>query len=371
MNNNYMGEWNNSQSLPEAFVQLPYQIYQHDSHWLGEDENSLRAQFSAANTWFDDGKAWLGVIENQARVVGFVSDKQIVDEQKAAFFGFWESTDNLEANQTLFRALSAWAKENGATHLYGPINFSTFSANRIRVDAFEYGAFLGEPWNPPYYSKLLNALGYEERYRYLSTFSPLDEIYEFVQNIYLPIKPFVEQKFVFEAMTPEFWLENLPTMYSFVNNVFRENFAYTPIDYPTFERLCGANFANKFCPKSSILAKTLEGDIAGFFLVYPDYSELVSPQNPHAINPNDIRYELHYPLLQQPRIALAKTVGVAKPYRAFNLFTSMSCELTMRCKGLYDTMCAPLMRSDNPSVSFAAKYGKSRLHHYALYQGTL
>ncbi|MBK8326178.1 MAG: hypothetical protein IPL02_03670 [Moraxellaceae bacterium] len=43
------------------------------------------------------------------------------------------------------------------------------------------------------------------------------------------------------------------------------------------------------------MAKTLEGDIAGFFLVYPDYSELVSPQNPHAINPNDIRYELHYP----------------------------------------------------------------------------
>ncbi|MBK9186438.1 MAG: hypothetical protein IPM78_09275 [Moraxellaceae bacterium] len=51
MNNNYMGEWNNSQSLPEAFIQLPYQIYQHDSHWLGEDENSLRAQFSAANTY--------------------------------------------------------------------------------------------------------------------------------------------------------------------------------------------------------------------------------------------------------------------------------------------------------------------------------
>ena len=100
MNNNYMGEWNNSQSLPEAFIQLPYQIYQHDNHWLGEDENSLRAQFSAANTWFNDGKAWLGVIENQARVVGFVSDKQIVDEQKAAFFGFWNKIQFF--NSTIF-----------------------------------------------------------------------------------------------------------------------------------------------------------------------------------------------------------------------------------------------------------------------------
>ena len=50
----------------------------------------------------------------------------------------------------------------------------------------------------------------------------------------------------FEAMTPEFWLAHLPQMYSFVNNVFRENFAYTPIDYAAFERLCGQSFANKF-----------------------------------------------------------------------------------------------------------------------------
>ena len=354
----YMGEWNTKQPLPEAFIQLPYQIYQDDNYWLGEDENALRQQFGASNSWFDDGKAWLGVIENQARVVGFVNDKQLVDGQKAAFFGFWESTDNLEANQTLFAALSDWAKAQGATQLYGPINFSTFGANRIRVDAFDYGAFLGEPWNPPYYSKLLESLGYSERYRYLSTFSPLDEIYDFVQNLYVPIQPFIAQKFVFEAMTPEFWLNNLPTMYGFVNNVFRENFAYTPINYAAFEALCGQSFAHKFCPKTSILAKTVEGDIAGFFLVYPDYSELVSPQNPQAIHPNDIRYEVHYPQLKNPRIALAKTVGVAKAYRAFNL-------------GLYDTMCAPLMRSDNPSVSFAAKYGKSRLHHYALYQGNL
>lgn len=369
---NYMAEWNTQQALPESFLALAQQIYQNDPHWLGEDEASLRAQFSAQNTWFADGKAWLGVIENQARVVGFVNDKQVVDGEKAAFFGFWESTDNLAANQQLFAELSAWAKTQGCTRLYGPINFSTFSANRIRVDAFEYGAFVGEPWNPPYYRQLLEGLGYQERYSYLSTFSPLEEIYEFVANIYLPIKGFVEQKFVFESMTPEFWLSNLETMYGFVNNVFRENFAYTPIDYNTFERLCGESFANKFCPKTSILAKTHEGDIAGFFLVYPDYSSLVNPKNPQAIKLNDIRYNEHYPLIAEgQRIALAKTVGVAKPYRAFNLFTSMSCELTMRSKGIYDMMCAPLMRSDNPSVSFAAKYGKSRLHHYALYQGTL
>ncbi|MBK9186437.1 MAG: hypothetical protein IPM78_09270 [Moraxellaceae bacterium] len=46
-----------------------------------------------------------------------MSDKQIVDEQKAAFFGFWESTDNLEANQTLFRALSMGLKKM-AQHTY-------------------------------------------------------------------------------------------------------------------------------------------------------------------------------------------------------------------------------------------------------------
>ena len=41
-----MGAWDGQQALPDDFVQLPYYIYAHDPFWLGEDEASLRAQFS-------------------------------------------------------------------------------------------------------------------------------------------------------------------------------------------------------------------------------------------------------------------------------------------------------------------------------------
>lgn len=363
-----MGAWDGQQPLPDDFVQLPYHIYANDEFWLGEDETSLRQQLSHKNSWFTTGKAWLGVIPKQARLVGFFQETQVIDGEAAAFFGFWESTDNLEANQLLFSAFTDWAQQQGAKRIYGPINFSTFGANRLRTDSFEYGAFPSEPWNPPYYPVLLAQLGYQTRYRYLSTFSPLADIIAAIEKDYLRVKPKLEQHFNITSMTPDFWLAHLPELYGFVDEVFGANFAYTPISFDTFQAQCGANFALKFCPKSSVLATTKDGRIAGFFLVYPDYSPLMRFRQLDSVSANDINYAQHYRLLPQPRTALAKTGGVHPDFRAFGLFTAMSCELSLRARGHYEQIAGTLVREDNASLNFAARHGTARKHHYALYQ---
>ena len=363
-----MGAWDGQQALPDDFVQLPYYIYAHDPFWLGEDEASLRAQFSHHNSWFSQGQAWLGVVPQQARLAGFFQPTQRIDGEAAAFFGFWESTNSLEANELLFAEFSQWAQQQGAKHIYGPINFTTFAANRLRLDHFERGAFPSEPWNPPYYPALLAQLGYQVRYRYLSTFSPLNDIITAIGQDYLRVKPKLEQHFNLLAMTPEFWLANLPELYGFVDEVFGANFAYTPISFETFQAHCGESFALKFCPKTSVLATTKEGRIAGFFLVYPDYSPLMRITGEHSISAAAINYAEHYRLLPKPRTALAKTGGVHPDFRAFGLFTAMSCELSFRARGHYEIMAGALVREDNASLKFAARHGTARTHQYALYQ---
>lgn len=67
-----VSEWQPSQQLTEVFLSLPRQIYRHDPLWPGEDQASLKQQFSQENVWFEQGKAWTGTIPGKARLAGFL-----------------------------------------------------------------------------------------------------------------------------------------------------------------------------------------------------------------------------------------------------------------------------------------------------------
>lgn len=356
--------------LPEGFTGLPSKIYADDRFWPGEDSDALNQQFSRANPWFQDGSAWVGLIPGKARLAGFFSNREI-DGEPAAFFGFWEGFDDLSAHQKLFQELSEWAAAQGAKCLYGPINFTTFNAYRLRLDSFEAGCFPGEPWNPVYYPALMEQLGFDCRYRYLSTFNQTPDIARSVAEDYLKVKPRLEQVVRMEAMTPAFWMENLDEIYGFVDQVFGANFAYTPISGDAFRAHCGEPFAHRFCPTSSVLARSRDGQIAGFFLVFPDYGPLLYRNNPRTTASKDIRYQTHFQELPHPRRALAKTAGVHPDFRSLGLFTAMGCELSLRAEGLYDELGAALVREDNNSRQFALRHGTASQRHYGLFQKAL
>lgn len=361
-----MGSWDPATPLPEAFVALPAQVYRDDGAWLGEDAAALREQFGAANPWFAQGRAWLGVIPGVARLAGFCQN-QVVDGERVAFFGFWEGADDLAAHRRLFESLFAWARAEGATRLYGPINFTTFGAYRLRLDAFGHGAFPGEPWNPPYYPGLLQQLGFDLRYRYFSTFNATADVVAGAGPEYLRLKPKLETLVRLDALTPEFWMANLDELYTFVDQVFGANFAYTPISREAFGRQCGAAFAERFCPRTSILARAPDGRIAGFFLVYPDYGPLLRQDAGAARVSGPLRYAELFDRLPAPRRALARTGGVHPDFRSAGLFSAMGCELSLRAQGLYDELAAPLVREDNNSRQFALRHGRARQHHYGLF----
>lgn len=75
----------------------------------------------------------------------------------------------------------------------------------------------------------MNKLGFDCRYRYLSTFNQTPDIINSVADDYLKVKPKLEQVVRMEAMTPKFWLDHLDEIYGFVDQVFGANFAYTAI----------------------------------------------------------------------------------------------------------------------------------------------
>jgi hypothetical protein len=342
--------------LSADFFQIAKNIYQDDPFWIPENEEKIKQQFSADNSYFTRAQVKVFCYETDTRLVGFYNPDIEIEGEHIVYFGFWESQNNIAINKRLFLELERWGNSVGASRIYGPINFSTYQNNRLRIDNFDKAPFIDEPYNPKYYPKLLQQLGYEKKYGYTTA------INQSVDNLAIQIKvPFhnfkkqTEGLFVFEKLTGEVWLDNLENLYPLVDSIFNENFAYTPISRESFYTLCGESFAKKLCPNTSVIVRDMKGEIAGFFITYPDYGSLVNQNGINAglhTSIDDINYAEYYPLLNKPRLLLAKTCGVAPKYRSAKLFPLMSMQLSLWAEGYYEHISGAMIRDDNASMSF-------------------
>lgn len=339
--------------MPQSFFDVATEVYKNDKNWIPENIDGIEKQFASDNAYFNDGVVNVLIKEGVARLVGFFNPNVLIDGEKVAYFGFWETRCALEVNQDLFSEFERWAMSCGATTVYGPINFNTFQNNRLRVDCFDEVPFIDEPYNPDYYPEILHSLGYQSKYDYVTAVNTsVDNLVDQISSTFDVVKAGISNEFSFEHLTGDVWMDNLQQLYPLVDAIFQENFAYTKISWESFKLACGERFAKKLCPKTSVIVWDKDRNIAGFFITYPDYSSLVNQRSDAPESIQTVSFNEHYPKLKQPRLLLAKTCGVAPKYRSYKLFPIMSMQLTLWAKGLYEHVASAMVRDDNVSMSF-------------------
>jgi len=165
----------------------------------------------------------------------------------------------------------------------------------------------------------------------------------------------------------------LPEIFQNVDEIFKDNFAYSGISFEEFKKGFGELFAFRFCPKSSVLAMGPDNNIAGFFVAFPDYSPLMKQSAALTVNADVLNYNEHFKLLETP-LALGKSGGVSPAFRKSGLFSVMSYLMMKWIQGDYIYGAATLVREDNPS----ARVGKMFFsqpgdwsHEYALFSKDL
>lgn len=357
-----------SMSVNKEFTDIPQRIYADDPFWLGEDSSLIQQEFSIRNGFFETGEAWIGY-EGDTRLAAFFESGYRLEDQPAACFGYWETNQNLKANRSLFSKVEKWAKAKGVKALYGPINFSTFGAYRLRVNAFDESAFLGEPYNPHYYPDLLVKLGFEVCQRYQSRFH--HDIAQWACQVRPKQKELSEKlghNFLLQPLSVEMWLKYLPQAYRLVETAFKRNFAFRSIPFAEFRKIFGESYIAKSCPVTSQIVLDRDNHLAGFFVCFPDYAELISSQA-RLQSSLDLRYTTHFPKLNRPRTLLAKTGAVDPKYRGKGIFTWMCNQLVIASVRDYQQVCAALMREDNLSMNYGLNFPTSR--NYALFRKKL
>ena len=334
----------------EEFFHVAQHIYKNDPHWLGECEATTRWQFSSGNPYFQRIRTHLWGLDTNIRVAGFFNPDLRIAGETIAFFGYFESINDPRLCTQVFAQFERWAKEQGATRVYGPIDFTTYGRYRIQIGPKQDRIpFWGEPYNPQYYQHLLTACGYSIHQQYLSMWGN-----QYHLNVYASALPVMQDnlnhlKITSHALTPEVWMERQEEIYAIFQALWQDNFGFVPIDLHTFQIYFSRKTAEKLDPNTSVILIDADNEVAGYFAVYPDYGPALAQGNPHRIQHHELNYKRAFPLLSNPNL-LMKTGCVHPKYRQHRLFTTLSVIACERSRQYgYHTPVGCLIRADNHS----------------------
>lgn len=361
-----------AQGLPEAFIEIGRLAVVDEQEAIPADEESLLGKFSAESPWFKAGhRARAFWIAGRARLVVFLPRQLVLEGSPAAFFGLWESVpgqvQEAEANRALFEHAMGWARRQGVATCYGPVDFSTYGRYRLRLSA-ERGAitFQGEPWNPPRYPALLRSCGFEVCQGYVTQIADSATLAPACARR----RPMLEQVraagYTLTPMTHEGWLRRLPELHGLIDEMFGDNFAYTPLSLEDFSKACGPDFIRKADPQYSTMCLAPDGALVGFFLVVPHYGALLRMgAGDERVSAGELTFATHAPLLGPNPAAVLKTVGVHPAHRRRGLMDAMVLSVMLRGQDRYRQWVGALIRDDNPSGRFgqgteARRYGLYR-----------
>ncbi|WP_456247378.1 GNAT family N-acetyltransferase [Longispora urticae] len=356
--------------MSDEFLSLPHQIYRSDPAWIPEEPAQVAHAFSAANRWHEARSARTFCLAGRARAAVFLDPACRVGGEACAFFGYWESAGDMDADRRLFSRIIEWATAAGAARLYGPIDFGTAFGYRVLLSAEPDGLpFAGEPYTPTWYGPRLQALGLRLEQRY-QTWRFDSRGARAALAHYQPHQRRLEADgYRFSSVSGAQWLSRYAELHQLVNAAFADNFAFTPTDLPEFAAAFGANMLRRVWGDLSVLAQGPGGEIVGFLLAYPHYGPLiVQGAGTARIRPDDLDFQRHGPQIlgHGNRCAIIKTLAVHPAHRRSGLAKALVAWTFHHGASRCDEYLGALIREDNAS-RLLCPTNSVALREYGLY----
>lgn len=261
-----------------AFWTLPYEIYRDAPAWAAPLRRDERGRWDPArNPTLQTRRVWRFVAWRGRRPVGRIA--AVLDPELAArwapdtgLFGFFESIDEPEVSSGLFHAAESALRAQGVRRMLGPVNLSFHDEMGLLVDGFDHPPAFLTPFNPPYYSHLVERQGYrssfdQHAYRWTAGAAPPPVMERALRRA-------VRAGVVVRGLHREQWEAELRVVHTLYNEAFKGLWGFVPIGWRDF-RTRAEGFKSFYRPELVQIAE-VEGRAVGFALALPDLSPLLT-----------------------------------------------------------------------------------------------
>jgi hypothetical protein len=256
------------------FIKFPFRIYKNNPFWLPplliDDRNFFNPKKNKA---LRNSETILFLAKKDGitcgRIMGIVnaSFNEMTGKKRARFFKF-ECADDQEVAHTMIQAIENWSYDLGMNEIIGPFGFSDKDPQGLLISGYDQRAVFLAPYNPSYYTRLLENEGYAKEVDLFEYMIPVPEkipdfyncIYERVQrNNSLECVTFKSKKDLKPFIIPVLKL---------MNETFRDIFGSYELDREEMEKFASDYMA--IVDIDFVKVVTDQGKVVSFFIAIPD-----------------------------------------------------------------------------------------------------
>ena len=147
------------------FIDLPFRLHANHPLWVPPLKLERRMFLSRRmNAFFTHGEAQYFLAVRDNAVTGRVSahiNHAFNDHrgERWGWFGFLELEEEQETADALLGAAARWLRERGCERMVGPADFAMNNECGVLVEGHDLRPFVMQPWQPPYYQRIVEAAG--------------------------------------------------------------------------------------------------------------------------------------------------------------------------------------------------------------------
>jgi len=316
------------------FVELPFEIYRNDRYWVPQLRIAVKELLDRGkHPFYADAEAEFFLARRDGKVVGRIAaiinrNHDKFHEEKAGFFGFFESIDDVDVARKLLEAARLWVFDRGAGFLRGPVNPSTNYECGMLVDGFDSQPMVMTTYNPRYYPGLMEQAGLskaKDLYAYLSNantieMKKIDRVAaKVLKSTGVRVRP-IDMK-NFQSDVERIW--------EVYGAAWQRNWGFVPRTREEFF-LMGKEMKMILKPELVLIGEK-DDRVVGFALALPDVNQALKPAN-GSLFPTGLLKILYYQRLIRNVRVLA--LGVVEEYRTTGLAAGFYATLVQNARKL-------------------------------------
>jgi GNAT superfamily N-acetyltransferase len=261
----------------EKFVDFPYSLHAKDPLYVPILKREVREQLTEKNPFFQHAEAKYFVAEDSGKTIGRIAsiiNKRHIEfhHEEAGFFGFFESINDPDVSGRLLDAAAQDLKVKGMDMMRGPMNFSTNEECGFLIEGFDTPPMLMTPYNPLYYSGLMEQYGMKKSrdlyaYIYDVQETPPEKVARvaaIAERRGVRVRPVVKKKFH----------EEMLVFKEIYNSAWEKNWGFIPLTDAELYYL-GERLKQIAVPELTLIAED-QGKPVGFMGLVPDFNSVLS-----------------------------------------------------------------------------------------------
>ncbi len=302
------------------FIKFPWKIYRNERNWvpplISERQKFLNPK---RNPFFEHSDVSLFMAHDNAgnalgRIAGIVNRNHIeIQNEKAGFFGLFESVDDPEVAGRLFDAAADFLRSKGMTLMRGPANMSVNDDLGLLIKGFDTPPVFMMPYNPQYYVGLVENYGFRKAMDLIAYYGESNGcIHErLLRGVELSRKRY---KFSIRTIDMRDFDQEVKRIRDLYNRAWERNWGAVAMTDKEFDYV--AQDLKQVIDPGLCLIAEVGGITAGFSLALPDFNQVLTHLNGRLF-PLGIFKILYY----RRRINAIRviTMGVLPEYRRMGL----------------------------------------------------